>query len=214
MPMGEGAPATEQVERTRKLYRWVAPLYDPFRSLWSRWTRPAEEVLDRLFRERVGAGSRILELAPGTGINIARLRRIAPDFASYVGIDSSPQMLDRARVRARGDRRIRLVLADATDLSLLEGEFELVVCTWLLSHLDAPVETARGAIEKLAPGGSAVFVFFTAPRNALLRRLLEAVGHPGRYRFVETAPIEELPGLERRMSCAGGMATVAVFRRP
>ena len=71
------APATL---RTRTLYRRIAPFYDTFRSAWSRLTLPVEQELDRLFREQIGQDTRILELAPGTGINIARLFREAKHF--------------------------------------------------------------------------------------------------------------------------------------
>ena len=204
--------ASSEVERTRRLYRWVAPLYDPVRSLWSRWTRPVEDELDRLFDERIGPGTRVLELAPGTGINLERLLRRAPGFGSYLGVDSSPEMLARARRKARNDPRIVLRLADGTDLSQVEGRFDFLVCTWLLSHLDAPVELVRGALELLAPGGTAVFVFFTAPRSAILRRALERLGGPGRYRFVDPEPTASLPQREQLLSCAGGIATLASFR--
>lgn len=155
---------------------------------------------------------RVLELAPGTGINIDRLLRCAPGFRSYLGIDASPEMLERARAKVAGDPRIALVLGDATDLTQVEGSFDFIVCTWLLSHLDAPADTVRKAVEKLAADGTAVFVFFTAPRNALLRSVLERLGGPGRYQFVDAAPIAYLPRLESLFSHAGGMATIAVFR--
>lgn len=203
-----------EVERTRRLYRRVAPFYDAFRSVWSRWTRPAEGALDRLFRERIGPETRVLELAPGTGINLERLVRCAPGFASYLGIDSSEHMLVRARRKARGDPRIELRVGDATDLDAIEGSFGLLVCTWLLSHLDTPAETVRAALSKLAPGGTAAFVFLTAPRGALLRRALERLGGPLGYRFVDAESIRALPNLERLESCAGGMATLAVFQAP
>lgn len=208
------AEASSEVARTRRLYRRVAPLYDGFRLLWSRWTRPAENALDALFRERIAPGSRILELAPGTGINVERLLRWAPDFASYLGIDASEEMLARAREKARGDARIELRIGDATDLRGVEGRFDFLVCTWLLSHLDAPADAVRDALSKLSPGGTVVFVFFTQPTNALFRRVLERLGGPLRYRFVDAGTIRTLPDLERIESCAGGTATLAVFRTP
>lgn len=203
-----------EVERTRRLYHRVAPFYDGFRSVWSRWTRPVEDELDRLFRERIEPATRVLELAPGTGINVERLFRCAPGFASYLGIDSSDDMLAQARQKTRGDSRIELRVGDATDLDAVEGSFEFLVCTWLLSHLDAPAETARDALSKLAPGATAAFVFFTAPRGKLLRCVLERLGGPLGYRFVDAESIRALPNLERLESCAGGMATLAVFRAP
>ena len=210
----DAAPVSREVERTRRLYRWFAPFYDAFRALWSRWTRPVEEDLDQLFRERIGPYTRILELAPGTGINVERLFRCSHDFLSYLGIDSSEEMLARAREKARADERIELRVGDATDLGAVAGTFEFIVSTWLLSHLDTPAATVRDALGKLAPDGTAVFVFFTAPRWKLLYLVLRALGGPLSYRLVDPAPIRELPGLERLSTCAGGVATLAAFRAP
>lgn len=203
-----------QVERTRRLYRRVVALYDPFRTVWSMWTRPAEKALDALFRERIASDARVLELAPGTGINVERLIRRAPGFGSYLGIDSSEEMLVRAREKACGDSRIELRLGDATDLDAIDGSFDFLVCTWLLSHLDRPADTVRAALSKLSPGGTAAFVFFTRPTGTFSRRVLERLGGPLRYRFVDTDAIERLSGLERLETCAAGMATLAVFRAP
>ncbi len=204
--------SSAEVERTRRLYRHVVTLYDGFRSVWSRWTRPAEDALDELFRKRIASTTRVLELAPGTGINIDRLFSRAPDFASYLGIDSSEEMLERARKKARGDTRIELRLGDATDLRDVDGSFDFIVCTWLLSHLDAPVEAVRDAVSKLSPGGTAAFIFFTAPKGAIRRFVLERLGGPFRYRFVDTVGFSDIQGLERLESHTGGMATLAVCR--
>ena len=201
-----------QVERARRVYRRFSPFYDPFRRLWSLWTRPIERELDRLFRERIGPDTRILELAPGTGINIERLLRCSDHFCSYLGIDSSEEMLARARVKARGDERIELSVGDATDLRGIATTFDLIVSTWLLSHLDAPTETVRDALGRLASGGTAVFVFFTAPRWKPVHAALRALGGPLSYELVDPEPIYKLPGLEQSSACAGGMATVVVFR--
>lgn len=213
-PGSSSLSSSSQVTRIRGLYRRFAPVYDGFRFVWSRWTRPIEVELDRLFRERITAQTRILELAPGTGINIERLHRCSPGFASYLGIDASPEMLARAAPRTRGDARIELRQGDVTVLKDLEsGPFDFVVSTWLLSHLEAPAATVRDGLGHLAPGGTAVFVFFTVPRSKILRALLRALGRPFSYRLVDPEPVRALPGFERLSSCAGGMATLAVFRR-
>ena len=139
--------------------------------------------------------------------------RQAP-FAAYLGIDSSEEMLARAREKARDDPRIELRIGDATDLRAVEGSFDFLVCTWLLSHLDAPQDTARTALSKLAPDGTAAFVFFSQPAGTLWRGVLGRLGGPLRYRFVDVQAIRALPGLERIQTCAGGMATLAVFTAP
>ncbi len=124
-------------------------------------------------------------------------------------------MLARARSRTPSDERIELRLGDATDLRTVgDNTIDFVVSTWLLSHLDAPATTVRDALAKLAPGGTAVFVFFTTPRSRILRVILRALRRPFSYDLVDPDPITGLPGLERVSACAGGMATLAVFRAP
>lgn len=217
MQVGDSATdisASPEVERTRRVYRWFSLFYDPFRLLWGWWTRPIERDLDRLFREGIGTETRILELAPGTGINVERLFRCAEGFESYLGIDSSEEMLEYARRRSRGDPRIKLQVGDANELEAIGEHFDLIISTWLLSHLDHPEATVENALGKLAPGGIAVFVFVTAPRPAILRAIVRWLGGPFRFEPVDPEPIRRLPGLERLSNCASGIATITVFRAP
>ena len=207
---GSGSPTTERV---RVVYRWGAPFYDAYRIVWSWLTRPIERELDDLFRTRIGPGTCILELGPGTGINVVRLLREAPRFGSYLGIDVSEPMLRRAQPRARGDARIVFRVGDATDLAAIDGSFDFIVSTWMLSHLAVPSEVVRSALAKLAPGGTAVFVFLSRLSVAPLRWLLDAFGSVFRYRRLDATWLDDHAGLERSSRCAAGMATLVVFRR-
>ena len=196
----------------RNLYRRVAGVYNAIRPLWS--SRAAEAQLDSLFAERIGPATRVLELAPGTGINVERLFRCSPKFGSYLGIDISSAMLDRARVAARNDSRVTLQLGDATDLSGLGGSFGFIVCTWLLSHLEHPERAVGGALEQLEPGGTAAFLFFTRPDNPLIRGLVALFVRSFRGAFVDAEAISPLPHLEAVHRYGSGYATLAIFRRP
>ena len=197
---------------SRYLYGRVARIYNAIRPLWS--SRAAEGKLDALFAERIGPSTRVLELAPGTGINLERLFRRSPKFGSYLGIDVSSAMLDRARVAARNDSRVTLQLGDATDLSGLAGSFGFIVCTWLLSHLEHPEHTVRDALEHLEPGGTAAFLFFIRPDHPVMRALVSLFVRSFRGAFVDAEAISSLPHLELMNRCGGGYATLAVFRRP
>ncbi len=214
MPRVDAATPSEgwELRWARFLYRRIARVYNAIRPLWS--SRAAEARLDSLFAERIGPATRVLELAPGTGINIERLFRRSPKFDSYLGIDASPAMLDRARVAARRDSRITLQLGDATELSGLGGSFGFIVCTWLLSHLEHPEAAVGGALEHLEPEGTAAFLFFTRPENPLVRGLVAAFVRSFRGAFVDVDAISSLPHLEGVHRYGGGYATLAVFRRP
>ena len=196
----------------RYLYGRVARVYNAIRPLWS--SRAAEAQLDTLFAERIGSATRVLELAPGTGINVVRLFRWSPRFEAYLGIDVSAAMLDRARIAARNDSRVTLQLGDARDLSGLGGSFGFIVCTWLLSHLDHPESAVRGALEHLEPGGTAAFLFFTRADSPLIRGLVALFIRSFRGSVVDPEAIRSLPHLEVMHRYGGGYATLAVFHRP
>jgi len=204
----------DRTVRVQRVYRGFAPFYNGFRAIWSAWTRAAESDLDTLFASRVGPESRILELGPGTGVNLARLRRRAPDFRSYLGIDASEPMLRRARATAGSDDRIELRLADVADLSAAgaDGPFDMIVSTWMLSHLDDPASVVRDAVGRLGSDGTAVFVFSSTPRNRAFRWIAGHVYHALAADPIDAGLILSLPGLEFTKHYAGGLATLAVFR--
>jgi ArsR family transcriptional regulator len=206
------AAPESRLSRVRAVYRVFAPLYDAFRSVWSRLTGSTEEALDALFASRIPPGGRILELGPGTGVNLERLQRLGIAFGAYLGIDASEEMLERARAKLAGDPRVDLRLGDVTHLSGVDGRFDFVVSTWVLSHLDDPFAVVRDATRRLTPGGRAVFLFSGMPRSRLLRACLWPFYRWADARFIDPEPLRELPELEALERRSGGLATLAVLR--
>lgn len=140
-----------------------AAWYDPFRSAWSALiANTSEDDLDWLFRLYVRPESRILDLGCGTGINRLRLQRLSLEFAEYRGVDFSPDMLGRAQAKFGEDPRTRFELRDVTDLSDEQGWYDLVVATWLLSHLPDRPAFVRTARHLVAPGGHLLLVYLSA----------------------------------------------------
>jgi ubiquinone/menaquinone biosynthesis C-methylase UbiE len=107
------------------------------------------ERIRRIVEQRSPSAQTLLEAACGTG---AYLERFAERF-DVTGIDSSPQMLDRARARLPGRR---LVEADMSDFDLGET-FDVVVCLFssvaYLQTLEALRATFRCFARHLSPGG-------------------------------------------------------------
>ena len=100
------------------------------------------------------------------------------------------------------------------ELSTIEGPFDFVISTWILSHLEQPEATVRRAIEKLAPGGTAVFLFGTAPPSGGASAIYRAIWRSGSARLVDPEPLRRLTGLERTQSfkaTLGAMATMMVY---
>lgn len=70
----------------------------------------------------------------------------------------------------------------------------------------------QGAVERIAPGGSAVFLFSGTPRAALLRWVLLPFYRGAAARFVDPDPVRQVPGCELVERRSGGLATLALFR--
>jgi ubiquinone/menaquinone biosynthesis C-methylase UbiE len=112
-------------------YTILAPLYDFFRPWWiAVMAREAEECLEsEILSQYVTPSARILDLGCGTGANLERLLRLALPFGTYTGLDLTPAMLSRARLKepALGlrtesfDPSIELEIGSAQDSPQAEG---------------------------------------------------------------------------------------------
>ena len=132
------------------------------RGMWAD-SRTALTDLDLERRERV------LDVGCGTG-ELTRVLREESD-TEVVGADVDLALLSAARAVAP------VVRADATDLPLRDGAFDLVVCQALLVNLPDPVAAVRefarvssGLVAAVEPDNSAVEVDSTVDREASLAR--------------------------------------------
>lgn len=82
-------------------------------------------------------GDRILDLACGPANQLAQIARLNSD-CHFVGLDLSPEMLDRARELTAAQRLTNISFVDGsiTDLSQFKnGSFDVVMSTMALHHL-------------------------------------------------------------------------------
>lgn len=196
-------PPVDEPRWARRLYGAVAPIYDLLRPTWI--ARGSDSDLADLLEQAACPGCRVLELASGTGHNLERIREAQPSFGSYLGVDVSSAMLRRARRRGQGDTRIEWLEADARrpdalhwpgNPSRFAPPFDLILSTWFLAHLDRPETTVEAALRLLAPGGTAIFLFFVRPRTTLRRVVVGLFVRGFRGRFVDPDALGH-PGLRR-----------------
>ena len=117
---------------------------------------------DRLIDEmRAQPGQSVLEVACGTGRNLARVRRVYPNTRLY-GLDISNEMLVSAR-RKLGSQA-QLAWADACDFDpeALFGvtQFDHIMLSYSLSMIPDWDGALREALRHLAPGGTLHIVDF------------------------------------------------------
>jgi ubiquinone/menaquinone biosynthesis C-methylase UbiE len=112
-------------------------------------------------------GQRVLEIGCGTGNVTTRVKRAAPG-ADVVGTDPDPLALARAQRKARGMTGIRFDRAYAQELPFSDGEFDRVLSSMMLHHLDDDVKAATAAeIHRvLRPGGTLHIVDIGGPMTA------------------------------------------------
>jgi trans-aconitate 2-methyltransferase len=168
----------------------VSHHWDPDRYLLYADER-ARPFMDLLSRVDAAAPRRVVDLGSGPGTLTALLASRWPD-AEVVGVDSSAEMVRRARENVLGD--IRFVLGDVRTWASESPAGGVDVLTanatfqWVPGHLDL----LPRLVETVAPGGWFAFQVpgnHDAPSHALLHRL---AGDP---RFAEHAA-----GVDRPLS--------------
>jgi demethylmenaquinone methyltransferase/2-methoxy-6-polyprenyl-1,4-benzoquinol methylase len=171
----------------RALFAPIGPTYDRMGATLSlgqdpRWRR---FLVGRLPRDRGDRHDRghVLDVATGTGLVAARLRR---QGFRVTGVDQSPEMLAVARrrfrracepehsgtVRDSGDE-VTLVHASAEALPLASESFDHLTFTYLLRYVADPAATLAELARVVRPGGTVASLEFGVPRGAA-RPLWEA----------------------------------------
>jgi SAM-dependent methyltransferase len=98
--------------------------------------------------------ARVLDAGTGSGVVARHLAERAPG-ASVVGCDLSERRMARAREAARGIDNLEFRVEDVRCLSFADGSFDVIVCRYVLQHLE-PAMRPRALAELtrcLRPGG-------------------------------------------------------------
>ncbi len=156
----------------------------------------------------VAAGSRVLDVAAGNGnAALAAARR----GCEVIAADYVPELLDRARQRARADGlRIETQVADAEDLPFEDGSFDGVLSTFGVMFTPNPDRAAAELVRVCRPGGRIGLANWTP--DGFVGQMFKIVGQ-------HAAPPAGVPsplawGTEDRLhDLLGADATVEITRR-
>lgn len=207
-----GAPASGTLPETqvRAMFDRIARIYDPLNAVMTagmhhRWRQRAVDLT------RAGPGSRVLDVATGTGDLAIEL---ASRGAEVVGVDFSERMLELARAKAPG---IAFEVGNALDLPYADDEFDAVTVGFGARNFD---DLDRGLAELARvtrPGGRVVVLEITTPRRPPLSwffglwfdRIVPALGRVAgdseAYSYLPNS-VRRFPGPEElaaRMAAAG-----------
>jgi ubiquinone/menaquinone biosynthesis C-methylase UbiE len=144
-------------ERTKRVYDRLAFLY-PLSTFFFH-SKAHKVAIDRA---RIDDGSRVLEIACGSGEMFGRILKANPNGRNY-GVDLSPKMAEFTQRKAAHEAPKTTALCQATDVRQLpfrDSSFDTVVCCYLFELLGCEdIEAALFEVRRvLKPGGGLVLV--------------------------------------------------------
>ncbi len=144
-----------------------------FNRVAAHWRRLKNDILgdfdlSALVLREIPETEVLADLGCGTG-------ELLPDFAAkcrrVIGVDSSPEMLARAREEAFGkDRNIELRLGELEHLPLGDGEAGAAVLNMVLHHVSLPASGIQEAARVLQPQGLLLITDFAKHDQETIRK--------------------------------------------
>jgi phosphatidylethanolamine/phosphatidyl-N-methylethanolamine N-methyltransferase len=207
----EGALMDE--DAIKSAYRRWAPVYDhTFGRVAAEGRKHSVEIINQ-------SKGRVLEVGVGTGLSLPGYGR----HLEIVGIDLSPEMLDKARERVATERLHNVTglhEMDAGDLKFDDGAFDTVVAMYVMTVVPEPEKVMRELARVCRPGGQVLLVnHFSAEegmRGWVERRMApfaDKLGWRPVFDFDRVMVCEDLELVEKRGLRPMGLFTMIRFRK-
>ena len=173
-------PKTSSGPETTGITIHWASQYDVFTGLLGLGVnRPNSRMVVEM--AKVKAGDKVLDVGCGTGNLTLTARTYTGESGSAYGIDSSPEMIDLARKKAK-----RLGSETSFDVGLIEkiafpnATFDVVISRLVIHHLpdDLKQQGFAEILRVLKPGGLFFLADFNPPTNPLLAHITSALVGP------------------------------------
>jgi phosphatidylethanolamine/phosphatidyl-N-methylethanolamine N-methyltransferase len=148
---GPGAIARIDEDAVKNAYRRWAPVYDnTFGRIAAEGRKHSVEIINQ------GKG-RVLEVGVGTGLSLPGYGR----HLEIIGIDLSPEMLEKARERVTSEGLSHvagLYEMDASQLAFPDASFDTVVAMYVMTVVPEPEKVMRELARVCRPGGDVIIV--------------------------------------------------------
>jgi demethylmenaquinone methyltransferase/2-methoxy-6-polyprenyl-1,4-benzoquinol methylase len=149
----------------------IAPTYDLLNHLLSfgrdyAWRRRTAQQLNQQ------GAPKVIDLATGTGDLLLSLLAARPDITDAVGLDVAENMLAlcRTKLHRRGlAQRVELVQGDAAATPFPDDTFDAATMGFGIRNMPDARQTLREIHRILKPGGTALILEFSLPKNRVWR---------------------------------------------
>lgn len=130
----------------------------------------------------VSRGSRVLDMACGTGLNFKLLQARLENTGELVGVDQSAKTLAlaRRRVRKQGWANVELVEQNAAEYST-QRPFDAALCTFAIEIIPPYRQALDTMLACVRPGGRLAFIGFKPSDHPIMGRLSRAFAFVGTF---------------------------------
>lgn len=162
-------PVKEKASRVAGVFHSVADKYDVMNDVMS---FGIHRLWKRLTIDAAGAkqGSRILDLAGGTGDLAGKFARIVGETGQVILSDINSSMLENGRERltdAGIGGNVRYVQANAEYLPFADNYFDIITIAFGLRNVTDKDAALRSMLRVLKPGGRLLVLEFSKPNDLL-----------------------------------------------
>jgi phosphatidylethanolamine/phosphatidyl-N-methylethanolamine N-methyltransferase len=208
----DAAPRIDE-DAVRSAYRRWAPVYDhTFGRVAAEGRKHSVEIINQ------GKG-RVLEVGVGTGLSLPAYGR----HLEIVGIDLSPEMLEKARERVATEGLTNVTglhEMDASDLKFPDAAFDTVVAMYVMTVVPDPEKVMRELSRVCRAGGEVIIVnHFSADdgmRGWVERRMApfaDMLGWRPVFDIERVLVCKDLTLMEKRGLRPWGLFTMMRFRK-
>lgn len=151
--------------KTRRFFKTIAP----------HWDQIKKQVLgnfdlNSVIIKKISFQGNISDLGCGTGELMEKLSE-QTQF-KLIGIDSSPEMLEQARLRLLGKNNSELRLGELEHLPMKNREIQTAIMNMVLHHISQPELPLLEVYRILKPGGKFILSDFDLHDQAKIRELM------------------------------------------
>lgn len=120
---------------------------------WDEIARHDPQKLNRIIEKlQLRNGDSVLDVGCGTGVLVEYILKFIGQKGSYLGVDISSKMIERAKEKYKGIKNVNFICNDVLELSF-EDCFDAIICYSVFPHIDDKEAAIKKFYRMLKKGG-------------------------------------------------------------